>query len=141
MTSLDDAVELARRLNQWPEADIHLVLPLWMRDSCLAGFIDKFEIFNPRKLLFTRLDDVSTCGTILREAIRTGKPVSYFGTGATIPADIEPASKERIVAMAFGESANLLVKRHQILREVDELVHLLDETQRTPAESLNGNWQ
>ncbi len=138
MTNLDEAVELAKRLNALPEADIHLVLPLWMRDSCLASFIDKFEIFNPKKLLFTRLDDVTACSTILREAIRTRKPVSYFGTGSAIPADIEPASKERIVAMAFGESEHLLVRRHQLLLEVDELVHLLKDD---PAAKSNGYQQ
>ena len=41
-----------------------------------------FEIFRPRRLLFTKLDETGSFGPILNEAVRTGKPLSFFSARA-----------------------------------------------------------
>jgi flagellar biosynthesis protein FlhF len=59
--------------------------------------VDRYSIFGPAKLLFTRLDETSSYGVILNESVRTGLPVSFLGTGPGIPDDLEPATQDRII--------------------------------------------
>jgi flagellar biosynthesis protein FlhF len=59
--------------------------------------VDRYSIFGPAKLLFTRLDETRSYGAILNESVRTGLPVSFLGTGPRVPDDVEPATQDRIV--------------------------------------------
>jgi flagellar biosynthesis protein FlhF len=58
--------------------------------------VDSFEVFRPQRLLFTRLDETATFGSIFNEAARTGKPLSFFTNGQRIPEDLEAASRNRL---------------------------------------------
>jgi flagellar biosynthesis protein FlhF len=102
---LDTAADLARFLASRRDIESHLVLSASMRSADLSRVVDRFEIFRPEKLLFTKLDETEAFGPILNEAARTAKPVSYLCAGQQIPEDLEPAAKERI--------ANLLLERGQ----------------------------
>jgi flagellar biosynthesis protein FlhF len=72
-----------------------------MRSADLSRTIDRYEIFAPSKLIFTRIDETSSLGAIVSESARTGKPVSFLGTGQQIPEDIEPATANRLVEMVL----------------------------------------
>jgi flagellar biosynthesis protein FlhF len=89
--------ELRKFLATYPHVDIHLVLSCAAKSSDLVRMVDRFSAFNPAKLLFTRIDETSSYGAILNESVRTGLPVSFLGTGAGIPDDLEPATKDRII--------------------------------------------
>ena len=43
------------------------------------------RIFKPQRLVFTKLDETSSFGPIFNEAVRTGKPLSFFATGSGFP--------------------------------------------------------
>ena len=75
---MDGFEELARFLSSYPGMDTHLVLPASMRTSDLKRAAERYEIFRPRKLLFTRLDETETFGPILSQSVRMGKPVSFL---------------------------------------------------------------
>ena len=81
------------------DIDTHLVLTASMRQADLH----RFQAFRPAKLLFTRLDETDSTGSMFCEAARTGKPLSCFSTGQLIPEDIEPATKTRISAFLARE--------------------------------------
>ena len=93
----DHSLELRKFLATYPHVDIHLVLSCSAKSSDLVRMVDRFNIFNPAKLLFTRLDETSSYGAILNESVRTGLPVSFLGTGAGIPEHLELASKDRVI--------------------------------------------
>jgi flagellar biosynthesis protein FlhF len=103
---MDAAEDLARFLAIRPDIDTHLVLTASMKSADLSRVVDRFEVFRPRKLLFTRLDETETFGPILNQAVRTGKPVSFLAAGQQIPEDLEPATVERILDLVLrrGES-------------------------------------
>jgi flagellar biosynthesis protein FlhF len=63
-----------------------------MRNADLSRTIDRFEGFSPSKIIFTRLDETASCGAMVSESVRTGKPISFLGTGQRIPEDLEPAT-------------------------------------------------
>jgi flagellar biosynthesis protein FlhF len=65
--------------------------------------VDRFSIFHPHKLLFTRLDETQTFGSILNETSRTGKPVSFLCGGQQIPDDLEAATGHRVADLLIGE--------------------------------------
>lgn len=96
-TEMGEAAELAHFLSREKGIEVHLAAPASMRNADLSRAIDRFEIFAPSKLIFTRTDETSSWGAIVSESARTGKPVSFLGTGQQIPEDMEPATASRLL--------------------------------------------
>jgi flagellar biosynthesis protein FlhF len=84
------------------DIDTHLVLPAFMKPSDLTRVVDAFEAYQPQRLLFTRLDETGSFGPVFNEAVRTGKPLSFFATGQRIPEDLETASGSRLAELVLG---------------------------------------
>jgi flagellar biosynthesis protein FlhF len=101
---MDLAMFLSRRQN----IDTHLVLTATMRAGDMESAAKRFEVFHPARLIFTRLDETESTGSVAGEAIRSGKPVSWICTGQLIPEDIEPASKRRITGALVRQLPTLL---------------------------------
>jgi flagellar biosynthesis protein FlhF len=91
--------ELTKFLSTYPHVDIHLVLSCGAKSSDISRMVDRYTIFAPAKLLFTRLDETESYGAILNEPVRTGLPVSFLGTGPRVPEDFEAATKDRITGL------------------------------------------
>jgi flagellar biosynthesis protein FlhF len=89
--------DLARFLNRRQDIDTHLVLTASMRIEDLYHTAELYQGFRPAKLLFTRADETSSLAAVLCVAARSKKPVSFLSNGQSVPEDIEPASKKRIV--------------------------------------------
>jgi flagellar biosynthesis protein FlhF len=96
---VEAASELAGILGAHAEIDVHLVLAATTKSADLTSAVDRFEIFRPGKLLFTRVDETSVFGPAFSEAVRTAKPISFLTTGQSVPEDIEEAAKDRIVEL------------------------------------------
>ena len=75
----------------------HLILSASTKNADLSYVVDRFRVFGPNRLLFTKLDETATQGAIWSEAVRTGMPLSYWTTGQKIPEDIETASKTQLI--------------------------------------------
>ena len=100
---MEDAEDLAQFLATHPEMDTHLVVPASMRSADLDRIIDRYAVFAPRKLLFTRLDETSRFGALVSQAHRRSLPLSFFTTGQQIPEDLEPAEKSRLVELILED--------------------------------------
>ena len=101
-TEMEDCADLARLIGSHPEIDTHLVLSASMKPADLARVIDRYEIFQPKKLLFTRLDETDRVGALVSESARRSLPISFLATGQQIPDDLEPALKETIADRVRG---------------------------------------
>ncbi len=66
----------------------HLVLSTATKQEDLSEMIASFEVFEPDKLVFTKVDESSAFGTIANALIRTGKPLSYLTNGQAVPEDL-----------------------------------------------------
>jgi flagellar biosynthesis protein FlhF len=104
---MEEFEEVARFLSTYPGMDTHLVLPASMRTSDLKRTAQRYEIFGPGKLLFTRLDETETFGPILSQSARMGKPVSFLSRGQRIPEDLEAATQELILDMVLKQEPAL----------------------------------
>ncbi len=96
---MEDGADLAQLIATHPEIDTHLVLPASMKLADMARVIERYAIFHPDKLLFTRLDETDRYGALISESSRRGLPVSFLSTGQQIPDDLEPATKARLIEL------------------------------------------
>jgi flagellar biosynthesis protein FlhF len=74
----------------------HLVLPASTRAREACRMADSVRTLPHLRLLFTKLDETESCGTILDVAHTTGVPLSYWSVGRRVPGDIEVASPDAL---------------------------------------------
>ena len=91
-SDMDEASDLARLLSREAFAEVHVVVPASMRNADLSRTIDRFEVFSPAKIIFTRLDETASFGAMISESVRTGKAISFLSAGQHIPEDLKPAT-------------------------------------------------
>jgi flagellar biosynthesis protein FlhF len=88
---------LANELRQLLKHDsitTHLVLPASTRIREACRMTDCLRSLPHLRLLFTKLDETESCGTMFEVAQATGVPLSYWSIGRRVPGDIEAASPE-----------------------------------------------
>ena len=95
-----DYDELVRYLN---EVKIYLVMSMTTSFKDMKSIIDSYGFLKEYRLLFTKLDEATSYGNILNMKVLTGKPLSYFTIGQSVPDDIEVADKERIIQYIFDQ--------------------------------------
>lgn len=94
----DWALEWAALLGGIPRRQTLLVLPASWRTRDLVAALSWWAAFEPSSLAFTRIDETEAAGGWATAALESGLPVAYFGTGQSIPEDLEPASGDRLRA-------------------------------------------
>jgi flagellar biosynthesis protein FlhF len=76
---------------------VHLVLAANIKYRDMLSVIDRMGVVPLSALLFTKLDETSTYGSILNVMIDFDLPASFFTTGQNVPNDIEIAKGDRFV--------------------------------------------
>jgi flagellar biosynthesis protein FlhF len=100
--------DLAKFLRRRHDIDTHLVLTASMGQAELRNVTDRLAAFNPSKLIFTHLDETTSTASVVSEAARTERPVSFLCNGQTVPEDILPASKDLILSSLVRQLPNTL---------------------------------
>lgn len=95
------ALAETRALIQSAGADVstQLVLSVTTRDQELGEIAQRFAVFEPKGMIFSKLDEASAFGAIVNLSQKTKLPLSYFATGQRVPEDIEAATPERVVSL------------------------------------------
>jgi flagellar biosynthesis protein FlhF len=95
-------------LDMLPSREVHLVLSAASREKDLRRVVDAWKGVSIQRLVFTRLDEAGTWGTVLNLMVRTQLPVSWVSTGPRVPEDlvVEPLDLllDRMVPMAAADS-------------------------------------
>ncbi|MGQ0556661.1 MAG: flagellar biosynthesis protein FlhF [Nitrospiraceae bacterium] len=107
------ATELRRLLPQGA-ITTHLVLPASSREQELCRITRRLSDLPQLRLLFTKLDETESFGTIFEVAHQTDVPLSYWSIGRRVPGDIEVASSERLAALLTAErstNSQVLINR------------------------------
>jgi len=108
----NQAIEFAGLFGDRPDVEVHLVVSASTKPRDLRQITEKYRIFHPSRLLFTKLDETLSFGPLLEEAVRTKWPVSFLGIGASIPEDLIPATPDVL--------ADLIVGRRPVNRRLPE---------------------
>jgi flagellar biosynthesis protein FlhF len=99
--AVEDEMELASALASNEKADVHLALPATWQGISIRQTVDRFEIFQPARFLFTMLDQAAVYGPLIQEAWRTGKPLSFFSHGTVGNTALQAADLGWLVARLF----------------------------------------
>jgi flagellar biosynthesis protein FlhF len=96
--------EIKQFLNQTYPIETYLVMSVTCTDNNLRAISHQFEQLSVDRLIFTKLDESCTYGTLVNQLTRIEKPLAYFTTGQKVPEDIEVATQERIVSLLLDET-------------------------------------
>lgn len=86
-------------LKSIPNLKSMLIMSATTRDQELYDVVNRFKMFDPSGLIFSKLDESATFGCIYNVAMKTNLPLTYFTVGQRVPEDIELASRERLAAL------------------------------------------
>jgi flagellar biosynthesis protein FlhF len=89
--------------------EVHLVMSATTRDQELLLTCDKYRAIPYSHLLFTHLDEATQYGTIANVGRAVAKPISYLGSGPTIPEDLERPQPQQMAQWILhpGEEMSL----------------------------------
>jgi flagellar biosynthesis protein FlhF len=102
----DDGAGLAQFLSGRNDIDTQLVLPASMKSADLSRTVRSFDAFQAQRLIFTRMDETTTFGSVFNQAARTGKPLSFFSNGQRIPEDLEEATSQALTGRILNASSS-----------------------------------
>jgi flagellar biosynthesis protein FlhF len=86
--------------------EVHLCLPVAMRERELRTAIEHCGVLSPSRLTCTKVDEAICCGTIVAAHVQSGLPLGYFTTGQRVPEDISVATAEGLAGLLCGEDVN-----------------------------------
>ncbi|MFO0707426.1 MAG: flagellar biosynthesis protein FlhF [Nitrospira sp.] len=88
--------ELHHMLKDDSEVQTHLVMSASTREQDLHRQVARVQTLPLLRLLFTKLDETESFGTIYELSHHTGIPLSYWSAGQRVPDDLELATPDRL---------------------------------------------
>jgi flagellar biosynthesis protein FlhF len=82
--------------------ETHLALSAPVKEQDMLETIHRFSAARVDRLIFSKLDETSSYGTLLNVADRSGIPLSYLTTGQRVPEDIETANGRVLADLILG---------------------------------------
>lgn len=79
----------------------YLVLSMTSKERDMETIIQQFLAFPITKLIFTKLDETNSIGSMINLMVKYNKGLAYYTTGQEVPEDIEEASFESVVELFF----------------------------------------
>ena len=97
----DEIKEIVK--NSEPDEAYLLISATTKMKDC-KDIIEAYSFLENYKLIFTKIDETSSLGVVLNVKEITGKSLSYFTTGQSVPDDIEIADVENLSKKLLGNS-------------------------------------
>ncbi len=95
--NLSQMRELEGMLGPGSNVEKHLVLNATIKGSDMASMIENYRPIDFDYLLFSKIDEGNSYGTMLDTVLQSGKPVSYLTDGQRVPEDLrEPSVKDLV---------------------------------------------
>lgn len=82
--------------------ETHLVLSAPIKEHDMLEAVQRFSAARVDRLLFSKLDETGTYGTLLNVADEAGIPLSYLTTGQKVPEDIEVAEGGKLASLLLN---------------------------------------
>jgi len=95
---------LERALGSLADVEVHLCVSAGTAPSAIDAIVRRHKGLGPTRLLFTKLDEATDLGELVRAPARHELPVTWIATGQRVPEDLEVASTERVMAFASGSA-------------------------------------
>ena len=88
--------------------DLHvsLVMSLNVKETDSIDIYEKFSVLDIDSLIFTKLDETNTPGSMLNIAVKTKKPISYVSFGQDVPDDLMNAEPLKLSSLIIKKEVN-----------------------------------
>jgi flagellar biosynthesis protein FlhF len=97
---LDALEDLAATLGHMPPVEVHLVIPAVSSQETVDDLVARYRVLRPKRLLFTKVDEVSRAPELAAAPARTGIPVTWITNGQAVPEDIEEPTRARLLELS-----------------------------------------
>jgi len=94
--------ELAGLVSVCEPDEIHLVLSVTTKLLDQMDAIKRFSVVPINRIIFTKLDETNTPGTILNIATKVKMAISYLTNGQNVPEDIKVAESQKLANLMLG---------------------------------------
>ena len=94
--NLEQLLELKGLIHNASPDEVHLVISANMKCGDVLEAVKNFGIMSVDRLLFTKLDETSSFGTMLNVVQAVRKPISYVTDGQNVPEDIALANSKAL---------------------------------------------
>jgi flagellar biosynthesis protein FlhF len=94
--------EFINALEGVAEKEVFLVVSATTKYRDLMSVADTYREMGEYKLIFTKLDETSTLGSLFNLKLHTGAPLSYVTYGQNVPDDIEEFNPQKTVKQLLG---------------------------------------
>lgn len=98
--------DLKKTIDFHTEMETYLVFSLTAKEEDLEMIYQQFSNIPIDKLIFTKLDETSCCGSLLNLSYKYHKPIAFITTGQDVPDDIIVATQRTIINQIVGETKN-----------------------------------
>lgn len=95
-------LEQSKILESIPKVRTELVVSATTRDSELLDMGQRFSKFHPEGIIFSKLDEAVSYGSIYNLSHKLKLPLLYFAMGQRVPEDLESATQERVAALIMS---------------------------------------
>lgn len=79
----------------------HLVVSPHYQNELLLDIVERFAMELPASIIWSKLDEAMSFGTMLNVALASGIPVSCLSYGAGLVNSLSPANKKMLFHLVF----------------------------------------
>jgi flagellar biosynthesis protein FlhF len=101
----DISRDMFRVLASRDDVRTHLVIPATTSAKQAERLFARFADARPSRVVLTRLDEAESIGSLVSVLRERALPLSYFGTGQNVPADLQRATSPALADWIMGEMA------------------------------------
>lgn len=94
--------ELDYLISTVEEKQIYLVLSATTKYKDMLNILNQYSSISEYNIIFTKVDETLSLGTILNARYLTKKPLSYISFGQNVPDDIELVSPKKMTKALLG---------------------------------------
>jgi flagellar biosynthesis protein FlhF len=99
----DVAKEMFRVLGTRTDVRTHLVIPATASAKAAERMFQRFADARPTRVVLTRLDETDTIGPLVGVLRARQLPLSFFGTGQSVPADLQRVTAAVLADWVMGD--------------------------------------
>lgn len=89
--------ELRKVLETTTDREVYLLVNATIDRKLLKNIINKYNFVDDYKIIITKLDEAESFGSIFNIRFITGKDISYYTNGQSVPDDIKVFNKDFVV--------------------------------------------
>lgn len=77
------------------------MLSLTAKEQDMSAIIEQFSTFTIEQLIFTKIDETNTIGSMVNLMVKYNKGLAYYTDGQEVPDNIEEGSVAQLVELFF----------------------------------------